>query len=127
MSLKFGFWGDRFEEGDSGNGESLLPRESEQLGISACMSKEQLPRRTKTLNKKRNYAQYHLELGQSDFLLHTCPTCQFKYACGDETDEKVHKEFHKNFCQGIAFKVSTLSSSLVAPMLIIHLLIFSSI
>ncbi|XP_043703579.1 protein CHROMOSOME TRANSMISSION FIDELITY 7 [Telopea speciosissima] len=56
------------------------------------------------LNKKRTYAQFHLELGQSDFLLHMCSICGLKYARGEEGDEKVHKAFHKNFTQGIQFK-----------------------
>ncbi|KAL4560623.1 hypothetical protein LXL04_032776 [Taraxacum kok-saghyz] len=56
------------------------------------------------LNKKRKYAQFHLDLGQSDFLLHTCKTCKFKFAPGDEGDERVHKEFHKNYSHGIGFK-----------------------
>ncbi|RZC66333.1 hypothetical protein C5167_010022 [Papaver somniferum] len=59
---------------------------------------------SKTLNKKRTYAQFHLELGQSDFLLHTCSTCGFNFAIGDEGDEKVHKEFHKTYTHGIQFK-----------------------
>ncbi|XP_020553399.1 protein CHROMOSOME TRANSMISSION FIDELITY 7 [Sesamum indicum] len=59
---------------------------------------------SKVLNKKRNYAQLHLEVGQSNFLLHTCTTCGFKYAPGDEVDEKVHKTFHKNYTHGIPFK-----------------------
>ncbi|XAR51148.1 hypothetical protein NMG60_11005698 [Bertholletia excelsa] len=58
----------------------------------------------KNLNKKRSYAQLHLELGQSDFLLRTCTTCGFKYAAGDEGDEKLHKAFHKNYINGIQFK-----------------------
>ncbi|XP_074317353.1 protein CHROMOSOME TRANSMISSION FIDELITY 7-like [Silene latifolia] len=58
----------------------------------------------KTLNKKRSYAQFHLELGQSDFLLHTCKVCGTKYAKGEEIDEKVHATFHKNFTNGIPFK-----------------------
>ncbi|XP_051131261.1 protein CHROMOSOME TRANSMISSION FIDELITY 7-like [Andrographis paniculata] len=58
----------------------------------------------KVLNKKRKYAQLHLEVGQSDFLLHTCSACGFKYAPGDSTDEKVHKTFHKNYTHGIPFK-----------------------
>ncbi|KAI9152787.1 hypothetical protein LWI28_001197 [Acer negundo] len=58
----------------------------------------------KTLNKKRSYAQFHLELGQSDFLLHTCSTCGVKYAAGDESDEKAHKTFHKDYTLGIQFK-----------------------
>ncbi|RVW42752.1 Protein chromosome transmission fidelity 7 [Vitis vinifera] len=63
------------------------------------------PLPSRTLNKKRNYAQFHLELGQSDFLLHSCSTCGLKYAPGDEGDEQVHKAFHKNFTHGIQFKV----------------------
>lgn len=59
----------------------------------------------KILNKKRKYAQFHLELGQSDFLLHTCKICGIKYAKGDEIDEKVHTTFHKNYTHGIPFKV----------------------
>lgn len=58
----------------------------------------------KVLNKKRNYAQFHLELGQSDFLLHTCKICGIKYAKGDKADEKVHNTFHKNYTLGIPFK-----------------------
>lgn len=59
----------------------------------------------RALNRKRSYAQYHLELGQSDFLLHTCSICGLKYALGDEEDEKVHKAFHVNYYHGIQFKV----------------------
>ncbi|MCL7034082.1 hypothetical protein MKW94_008177 [Papaver nudicaule] len=59
---------------------------------------------SRTLNKKRSYAQFHLELGQSEFLLHTCSTCGFNFAIGDEGDEKVHKEFHKSYTHGIQFK-----------------------
>ena len=46
------------------------------------------------------------QVGQSNFLLHTCKTCGFKYAPGDEVDEKVHNTFHKNYTHGIPFKVS---------------------
>ncbi|KAL5995546.1 hypothetical protein ACLOJK_025609 [Asimina triloba] len=62
----------------------------------------------KVLNKKRSYAQYHLELGQSDFLLHNCSICGLKYARGDADDEHVHKEFHKNFSQGIHSRVGVM-------------------
>ncbi|MQL95635.1 hypothetical protein Taro_028303, partial [Colocasia esculenta] len=58
----------------------------------------------KVLNKKRSYAQYYLEFGQSDFLLHTCSICGMRYARGDEDDEKVHKTFHNNYYHGIPFK-----------------------
>ncbi|KAG9140837.1 hypothetical protein Leryth_010375 [Lithospermum erythrorhizon] len=58
----------------------------------------------KGLSKKRSYAQLHLEMGQSDFLLHSCKICGCKYAPGDEEDEKVHKKFHKDYTHGIPFK-----------------------
>ncbi|CAL5404172.1 unnamed protein product [Camellia sinensis] len=58
----------------------------------------------KNQNKKRSSVQLHLDLGQSDFLLCTCSICGFKFACGDEGDEKVHKEFHKDCSHGIQFK-----------------------
>ncbi|XP_072976494.1 protein CHROMOSOME TRANSMISSION FIDELITY 7-like isoform X1 [Typha angustifolia] len=58
----------------------------------------------KTLNKNKSYAQYHLELGQSDFLLHSCSVCGLMYAQGDEGDGKVHRTFHKNYYEGIQFK-----------------------
>lgn len=60
----------------------------------------------KILNKKRSYAQFHLDLGQSDFLLHTCSVCGFKYSPGDKDDEKIHKTFHKNYTRGIPCKTS---------------------
>ncbi|KFK29726.1 hypothetical protein AALP_AA7G170500, partial [Arabis alpina] len=58
----------------------------------------------KNLKKKRNYTQFHLELGQSDFLLRQCGECGVKYAPGDELDEKSHQCFHKNYMNGIPFK-----------------------
>ncbi|XP_042380009.1 protein CHROMOSOME TRANSMISSION FIDELITY 7-like isoform X2 [Zingiber officinale] len=60
---------------------------------------------SRILKKKRSYAQYHLELGQSDFLLHSCSVCGMMYACGDESDEKLHRDFHKKYYEGIQFKV----------------------
>lgn len=66
--------------------------------------------RTVVKNKKRNYAQFHLDFGQSDFLLHNCSTCGVKFAPGDAEDEKAHKEFHKNYTQGVTFKVHSLES-----------------
>ncbi|KAG6474187.1 hypothetical protein ZIOFF_068111 [Zingiber officinale] len=56
------------------------------------------------LNKKRSYAQYHLELGQSDFLLRSCSVCGMMYAPGDESDQKLHGDFHKKYYEGIRFK-----------------------
>ncbi|EFH69345.1 hypothetical protein ARALYDRAFT_472227 [Arabidopsis lyrata subsp. lyrata] len=58
----------------------------------------------KNLKKKRNYTQFHLELGQSDFLLRHCAQCGAKYAPGDELDEKNHQSFHKDYMYGIPFK-----------------------
>ncbi|KAK4754683.1 hypothetical protein SAY87_002787 [Trapa incisa] len=55
-------------------------------------------------NKKRSYAQFHLVVGQSDFLLRTCSACGMKYAPGDEEDEKAHTVFHKNYTLGVPFK-----------------------
>lgn len=58
----------------------------------------------KVLNKKRNYAQFHLELGQSNFLLHMCSVCGMMYARGNDDDEKVHKAYHKSYFEGVPFK-----------------------
>ncbi|KAM1735597.1 hypothetical protein ACFX12_014052 [Malus domestica] len=58
----------------------------------------------KNKNKKRSYAQFYLDFGQSDFNLHTCSTCGVKYTAGDEGDEKAHKAFHKDYTNGIPFK-----------------------
>ncbi|XP_065871610.1 protein CHROMOSOME TRANSMISSION FIDELITY 7-like [Euphorbia lathyris] len=58
----------------------------------------------KVLNKKRSYAQFHLDLGQSDFNLRTCNICGVKYSPGEEGDEKEHRKFHKNYTQGVHFK-----------------------
>jgi hypothetical protein len=63
------------------------------------------PKSTINKNKKRSYAQFHLDLGQSDFTLRTCSTCGVKYAPGEEEDEKAHKAFHKVYTHGIPFKV----------------------
>ncbi|XP_068655502.1 protein CHROMOSOME TRANSMISSION FIDELITY 7 [Aristolochia californica] len=71
---------------------------------SASDSPSASPSMGRILNKKRRYAQYHLELGQSDFLLHTCSICGIKYTRGDNMDEKVHDAFHKNYSEGVQFK-----------------------
>ncbi|RAL44642.1 hypothetical protein DM860_003401 [Cuscuta australis] len=88
------------------------PRSSDPCGDSRDESNgEFLPKKIdsgsslqKNLNKKRKYAQFHLELGQSDFLLHTCKVCGFRYATGEEGDERVHQTVHRNYTQGIPFK-----------------------
>ncbi|CAN8326772.1 unnamed protein product [Cochlearia groenlandica] len=59
---------------------------------------------SKELKKKRSYTQFHLELGQSDFLLRHCAECGATYAPGDESDEKTHQSFHKTYMNGIPFK-----------------------
>lgn len=69
------------------------------------VSREECGSNGRNLNKKRSYAQFHLELGQSDFLLHGCSTCGVKYSPGDEADERNHSIFHKNFTLGVQFKV----------------------
>ncbi|KAM4081433.1 hypothetical protein ACJW30_11G091500 [Castanea mollissima] len=46
----------------------------------------------------------HLDLGQSDFNLHTCSTCGVKYAPREEEDGKAHKGFHRDYTLGIPFK-----------------------
>ncbi|KAF5823416.1 putative N-acetyltransferase ESCO, zinc-finger, N-acetyltransferase ESCO, acetyl-transferase [Helianthus annuus] len=58
----------------------------------------------RVLNKKRKYAQFHLDLGQSDFMFRNCKICGMKFVPGDEDDERLHKEFHKSYTHGIGFK-----------------------
>ncbi|KAJ1271741.1 hypothetical protein BS78_06G149400 [Paspalum vaginatum] len=60
--------------------------------------------RGEIFSKKRNYEQFHLELGQPDFVLHTCSVCGMMYARGNDDDEKVHKAYHKNYFEGVSFK-----------------------
>lgn len=89
----------------SGNDGSLMGEGLQISNSGDSSSKLVLAKSSKVLSKKRNYAQFHLEFGQSDFLLHTCTTCGFKYATGDEEDEKLHNSFHKTYAHGIQFKV----------------------
>ncbi|KAL6652452.1 hypothetical protein ACP70R_011377 [Stipagrostis hirtigluma subsp. patula] len=56
------------------------------------------------VSKKRSYAQFHLELGQPDFLLHRCSVCGMMYARGNDDDEKVHRAYHKSYFEGVPFK-----------------------
>ncbi|XP_047064521.1 protein CHROMOSOME TRANSMISSION FIDELITY 7-like [Lolium rigidum] len=58
----------------------------------------------KVLSKKRSYGQFHLELGQPDFLLHACAVCGMMYARGNDEDEKVHRAYHRTYFQGVPFK-----------------------
>ncbi|KAJ0247428.1 Protein CHROMOSOME TRANSMISSION FIDELITY 7 [Hirschfeldia incana] len=71
--------------------------------LQGCIGKPQ-KKGPETVNKKRSYTQFHLELGQSDFLLRHCPECGATYAPGDELDEKSHQSFHKEYMNGISFK-----------------------
>ncbi|CAK7342019.1 unnamed protein product [Dovyalis caffra] len=93
--------GDQRREANKGQESEMLPKS---LPKDVFFKPETLTC-GKALNKKRNYAQFHLDLGQSDFNLRTCSTCGSKYAPGDEGDEKEHKIFHKNYTNGIQFKV----------------------
>ena len=91
----------------SGTDDGLISQTpKEPIAIDSCSKSEStIMGKTIIKNKKRSYAQFHLDFGQSDFLLHTCSTCGVKYAPGDAEDEKTHKEFHKNYTNGIQFKV----------------------
>ncbi|KAK8314040.1 hypothetical protein V6Z12_D01G147800 [Gossypium hirsutum] len=71
----------------------------------ARVSREECGSNGRNLNKKRSYAQFHLELGQSDFLLHACSICGVKYPPRDEADERNHSIFHKNFTLGVQFRL----------------------
>ncbi|KAG4183840.1 hypothetical protein ERO13_A09G134500v2 [Gossypium hirsutum] len=75
------------------------------------VSRDECGSNGRNLNKKRSYAQFHLELGQSDFLLHACSICGVKYSPVDEADERNHSIFHKNFTLGVQFKVYLFISS----------------
>ncbi|CAH8387485.1 unnamed protein product [Eruca vesicaria subsp. sativa] len=70
--------------------------------VKECIG--ELPLKKGSKNKKRSYTQFHLELGQSDFLLRHCAECGATYAPGDELDEKSHQSFHKEYMFGIPFK-----------------------
>ncbi|XP_028784945.1 protein CHROMOSOME TRANSMISSION FIDELITY 7 [Neltuma alba] len=75
------------------------------IPVESCSKPESIiTGRTIIKNKKRSYAQFHLDCGQSDFLLHNCSTCGVKFAPGDVEDEKAHKEFHKTYTRGLSFK-----------------------
>ncbi|RDX74221.1 Protein CHROMOSOME TRANSMISSION FIDELITY 7, partial [Mucuna pruriens] len=66
-------------------------------------------------NKKRSYAQFHLDFGQSDFLLRACSTCGIKFTPGDPHDEKSHNEFHKSYTHGIQFRGWTRETVIPLP------------
>ncbi|KAG2319477.1 hypothetical protein Bca52824_012690 [Brassica carinata] len=83
--------------------ERRSPKSDRREALQECIGKP--PRKgPKTLNKKRCYTQFHIELGQSDFLLRHCVECGATYAPGDESDEKNHQSFHKDYMNGIPFK-----------------------
>jgi hypothetical protein len=57
-------------------------------------------------SKKRTYAQLHLELGQSDFVLHTCSVCRMMYGRGNDLSIKDHLSdisIHCN-CWNLSYK-----------------------
>ncbi|XP_028547976.1 protein CHROMOSOME TRANSMISSION FIDELITY 7 isoform X2 [Dendrobium catenatum] len=58
----------------------------------------------RNLSKKRRYEQYHLDFGQSDFILYSCSVCGLMYSRGVEEDERVHRKFHQDYDRGIQFK-----------------------
>ncbi|KAK7243389.1 hypothetical protein RIF29_38184 [Crotalaria pallida] len=84
--------------------------------VSSCSEPNETTISGKTVvkNKKRSYAQFHLECGQYDFLLRACSTCGVKFTPGDAEDEKSHKDFHKCYTQGVQFRGWT--SERVVPM-----------
>lgn len=55
--------------------------------------------------------QLFLDLGQADFTHTTCRTCGLVYARGLESDEKLHKSFHRSQQKGIHYKVNNLLAS----------------
>ncbi|XP_073145242.1 protein CHROMOSOME TRANSMISSION FIDELITY 7 isoform X2 [Henckelia pumila] len=91
-------------ESNGENNHASNLKASKECDSEGKMKKIGLVKCKNVLNNKRNYAQLYLEIGQSDFLLHTCKICGFRYSTGDEGDEKVHKTFHKNYTHGIPFK-----------------------
>ncbi|KAL8259788.1 hypothetical protein R6Q59_027741 [Mikania micrantha] len=88
--------------------DDLLNLDREDDGVLEwnCNNQEKLvvSNSKRLLNKKRKYAQFHLDLGQSDFMFRNCKTCGFKFVPGDEEDAKLHNEFHKNYTHGIGLK-----------------------
>ncbi|KAF2289646.1 hypothetical protein GH714_037680 [Hevea brasiliensis] len=87
-------------EGNEGPGSDVL---TTPISKDLCLKPESR-RSGKVLNKKRSYAQFHLDLGQSDFNFRTCSACGVKYAPGEEEDEKNHKTFHRNYTHGFQYK-----------------------
>ncbi|XP_055961319.1 protein CHROMOSOME TRANSMISSION FIDELITY 7 isoform X2 [Mercurialis annua] len=82
---------------ESNKGDELTKPVSMDLNLN-------VKQRSKAINNKRSYAQFYLDLGQSDFNLKACSVCGVKYAPGEEGDEKEHKVFHKNYTCGVQFK-----------------------
>ena len=83
-------------------------------GAGAAAEEKRKPKgggRGGLVSKKWSYAQFHLELGQPDFVLHTCSVCGMMYARGNDDDEKVHKAYHKSYFEGVPFKVLLLTAS----------------
>ncbi|RCV34368.1 hypothetical protein SEVIR_7G163100v4 [Setaria viridis] len=89
---------------NSGGGEEHGQGSGGCGGATEAKRKPKDGERGELVSKKRSYAQFHLELGQPDFLLHTCSVCGMMYARGNDDDEKVHKAYHKNYFEGVPFK-----------------------
>ncbi|XP_015582949.1 protein CHROMOSOME TRANSMISSION FIDELITY 7 [Ricinus communis] len=92
--------GDKRIEANKGQASSVL---KEPISKNMCLKQESLSS-GQMINKKRSYAQLHLDLGQTDFNLKTCSICGVKYAPGEAGDEKEHKTFHKNYTCGVQFR-----------------------
>ncbi|KAF2289622.1 hypothetical protein GH714_037556 [Hevea brasiliensis] len=92
--------GNKRVEGNEGPGSDVL---TTPISKDLCLKPESRSS-GKVLNKKRSCAQFHLDLGQSDFNFRTCSACGVKYAPGEEEDEKNHKTFHRNYTHGVQYK-----------------------
>ncbi|KAF2289634.1 hypothetical protein GH714_037626 [Hevea brasiliensis] len=76
-------------EGNEGPGSDVL---TTPISKDLCLKPESR-RSGKVLNKKRSYAQFHLDLGQSDFNFRTCSACGVKYAPGKKRMRRTIKHF----------------------------------
>ncbi|KAK7837194.1 protein chromosome transmission fidelity 7 [Quercus suber] len=72
----FNTYSRRAQNPDSNNGSigDILGKKPNSDNLCSIAKSKSSERAIKT-NKKRTYAQLHLDLGQSDFNLHTCSTC----------------------------------------------------
>ncbi|CAL5031211.1 unnamed protein product [Urochloa decumbens] len=89
---------------NSGDGKGLGQGSGGSAAEAEAKRKPKDRGRGELVSRKRSYAQFHLELGQPDFVLHTCSVCGMMYARGNDDDEKVHKAYHKTYFEGVPFK-----------------------